>query len=247
MLKLVGVRELEPERDAAKYAEQLLKLHPRLFARIEGGPSSVISRMAARTIAVDHLREVCRLPAEIAQLERSLTVSTKSAGERLVRVAGLAYLVCDRDLIRDDLPAGYGLIDDCIALRAARLATPRVREPDRFIEDLVTIRYLAVAVPDEVLPATEAALIHAAEVEQRTRALPDHVIEATIQEIVNHPPSDFPTLLDMLPAPSSELRHESPLRLEPGELIEANKGALLIAFPDGTTLHRAVDGELRFE
>src|SRR5690242_6343268 len=137
MIKLAGVRELDPERDAARYAEQLIELRPQLFAQLPGGTEGLIGRMAARTIAIDHLQEICRLPDEVAAIERSLEISTMTASERLVRIAGLAYLVCDRDLLRDDLPAGYGLIDDCIALRGARLATPAVNESDRLVEDLL--------------------------------------------------------------------------------------------------------------
>ncbi|PRP90341.1 hypothetical protein ENSA5_65380 [Enhygromyxa salina] len=272
-IKVVGVRELDPQRDAAKYAEQLLSLHPRLFTRLEGGAESVAARMAARTIAVDHLSEVCALPEAIEALERSLSVATKSPGERLVRVAALAYLVCERDLIRDDLPAGYGLIDDCIALRGARLATPSVAEPDHLHEDLLEIRYLSVAVPDEVLAATEDALVHAADLALRASALPNHVVEAAIRELVSNPPREFSAIRTVLPesgsmAPRPATRSEprelatlapqggepgssqplpSPLTLAPGELVELDKDAMLFAFPDGTKLRRTHDGALSFE
>jgi hypothetical protein len=247
MIKLAGVRELDPERDAARYAEQLIELRPELFSRLPGGTEGVIGRMAARTIAVDHLREICRLPHEVAALERSLEISTMTASERLVRIAGLAYLVCDRDLLRDDLPAGYGLIDDCIALRGARLATPSVNESDRLIEDLLTIQYLSVAAPDQLLPAIEAALINAAEVAMRTRSLPDHVVGSAMRALVEQPPSEFPAAL-LLPAldPDERQRLETPLELRPGQLIEADRGALLIEYLSGIRLRRSPDGTLSF-
>jgi hypothetical protein len=247
MIKLAGVRELDPERDAARYAEQLMALRPELFSRLPEGTEGLICRMAARTIAVDHLREICRLPQEVATLERSLEISTMTASERLVRIAGLAYLVCDRDLLRDDLPAGYGLIDDCIALRGARLATPAVNESDRLVEDLLTIQYLSVAAPDPLLPAIEAALVNAAEVAIRTRSLPDHVVGSAIRALVEQPPSEFPATL-LLPAldPKDRQQLETPLELRPGQLIEADRGSLLIEYFGGTRLRRATDGTLSF-
>jgi hypothetical protein len=247
MIKLAGVRELDPERDAARYAEQLMALRPELFSRLPEGRDGLIGRMAARTIAVDHLREICRLPQEVATLERSLEISTMTASERLVRIAGLAYLVCDRDLLRDDLPAGYGLIDDCIALRGARLATPTVNESDRLSEDLLTIQYLSVAAPDPLLPAIEAALINAAEVALRTRCLPDHVVGSAIRALIDHPPSEFPAQL-LLPAldPEDRLELDTPLELRPGQLVEADRGSLLIEYLGGTHLRRAPDGTLSF-
>jgi hypothetical protein len=246
MLKLAVIRELDPLRDAASYAEQLLNIHPQLFSRLEGGPESVVARMAARTIAIDHLTEVCRLPREVEAIERSLEISTMTASERLVRIAGLAYLVCDQDLMRDDLPAGYGLIDDCIALRGSRLATPAVDESDRLIEDLLTIQYLSIAVPSELLPAAEEALVATAEVAMRTRGLPDHTIEAAVRDLIEHPPSEFPARL-LLPRPETSPRFEvnSPLEFAPGVLVEANEDSLLIEFP-GTCLRRSAGGVLEF-
>jgi hypothetical protein len=251
MQKLVVVRELDPQRDAAAYAEQLLAYHPSLFARLDGGPASVAARLAARTIAVDHLGEVCRLPAHVAEIERSLSVATMSAGERLVRIAALAYLVCERDLIRDDLPAGYGLIDDCINIRGAVLATLSSRRPsprrrgfgEILLEELLRIRYLALAVPDDVLAATEAALTHAAQLAVRTRDLPTSTVEAAIRMLIDQPPTEYPAELP-LPKPSAAVEVESVLRLTPGELVEARGETLVFAFPDGTTLRREAGGVL---
>jgi hypothetical protein len=247
MIKLAAVRELDPERDAARYAEQLIENKPHLFARLPGGSEGVVGRMAARTIAIDHLGEICRLPDEVATLERSLEISTMTASERLVRIAGLAYLVCDRDLLRDDLPAGYGLIDDCIALRGARLATPAVNESDRLVEDLLTIQYLTAAAPDELLPAIEGALINAAEVALRTRSLPEHVVGSAIRALVDQPPSEFPATL-LLPDldPAERRRIETPIELRPGQIVEADRGSLVIEYEGGTRLRRSPEGSLSF-
>lgn len=247
MQKLVSVRELDPRRDAARYAEQLIEFHPRLFARIDGGAESVAARMAARTIAIDHLGEVCRLPSYVDELERSLAIATMTAGDRLVRVAALAYLVCERDLIRDDLPAGYGLIDDCISIRSAVLATPGPRPRGglgKFVlTELLRLRYLALAVPDDVLPATQQALTHAATLAARTRDMPDAIVEAAIRELVEHPPAEFPAPL-LLPEPSAAIEVESMLSLTPGELVDVHGETLRIAFPDGSMLRREAGGAL---
>ena len=37
-------------------------------------------------------------------------------------MASLLYLVQPQDLIPDDAPGGYGFLDDCVLLHAARLA-----------------------------------------------------------------------------------------------------------------------------
>lgn len=252
MQKLASVRELDPRRDAARYAEQLLQLQPRLFAGIDGGAESVAARMAALTMGGDHLREICRLPTFVDELERSLSIATMSPSERLVRIAALAYLVCGRDLIRDDLPAGYGLIDDCISIRGAVLATPRPRPGGAgslgqfLLAELLRIRYLALAVPDSVLPATAEALTYAATLAAHTRDLPRTMIEAAIRQLVEHPPNEFPAKLP-LPEPSESIEIESMLPLTPGELLEARGESLVFGFPDGSKLRRAAGGVLTEE
>jgi hypothetical protein len=247
MQKLVGVREFDPKRDAARYAEQLLEFHPRLFAQVDGGSESVAARMAARTIAVDHLGEICRLPTYVDELQRSLAVATMRAGDRLVRVAALAYLVCERDLIRDDLPAGYGLIDDCISIRGAMLATPGPRPRggvgSLMAAELLRIRYLALAVPDDVLAATEQTLTHSAMLAARTRDLPDWIVERAIRELVEQPPTEFPAPLP-LPDPVEAIEIESMISLTPGELVEVAGESLVIEFPDGSRLRREAGGVL---
>lgn len=247
MQKLVSVRELDPQRDAAGYAEQLLAFHPELFERIEGGAASVAARMAARTIAVDHLGEICQLPAQVDELERSLAVATMSSGERLVRVSALAYLVCSRDLIRDDLPAGYGLIDDCISIRGALLATPgaRAQLEATQLADLLRLRYLALAVPANVLAATEASLNHSVALAARARALPNPVVDAAIRHLIEHPPRELPA---QLPVPELadglELELESVLALTPGALVEVAGERLVFEFGDGSRLRREAGGQL---
>jgi hypothetical protein len=244
--KLVAVRELEPQRDAARFAEQLLALHPGLFARIDGGAESVAARMAARTIALDHVREVCELPKAVEELQLSMANATMAASERLVRVAGLAYLVCENDLVRDDLPAGFGLIDDCIALRAARLATANVLGTDHFTEDLTTIHYLSLAIPSALLPAIEAAIAFAAEIEIRTRTLPESIVELAIRELINNPPTEFPPPL-LLPDSELDTAIASPLELSAGEIVDAGSGLIVIEFTDGTRLRRSPDKTLDYD
>jgi hypothetical protein len=242
--RLIDVRGLDPKRDAAAYADQLLVLHPALFAGFEDGSNSVRARMAARTIALDHLTEVCRLPAQVEALERSLGVATMSPSSRLVRVAALAYLLCNHDLHPDTMPAGYALLDDCIAMRGAMLATPgRGTAGSSLLAELLSVRYLALALPSEVLFATEAALTYSAQLAARTRGMPKHVIEGAIRQLVQDPPSKFPAEL-ALPDHGAPIEVEAVLRLLPAELMHAEGETLLFGFADGSRLRREASGSL---
>lgn len=247
MQKLAVVREIDPHRDAAVYAERLLGLHPELFARIDEGAQSVRARMAALTIARDHLREVMRLPEYVDELERSLGVATMSAGSRLVRVTALAYILSNHDLHRDGLPAGYGLLDDCIAVRGAVLATPGRRPPGSLgpflVTELLRIRYLGLALPREMLCDTEAALTYSAQLAARARGLPNHTLERAILQIIQQPPTRFPAELP-LPEPDEPIEVETVMHLLSAELVELGGETMLFAFADGSQIRREADGVL---
>ena len=245
MVKLAEVRSYSVERDAPRYASHLLTHRSDLFAQLEGGPRGVPARLAADIIARDHMREICALPQVVESIQNSMDNSTMSASERLVRLAALAYLVCDNDILPDDLPAGSGLIDDCITLRGARLATSTVLGTDYFAEDLVQIHYLSAAVPPRVLPTIESVLVHAATIAFQTRSLPDAVIEIAIRELIEHPPDHFPPGM-ALPDLESMPTVESPLHLVPAQVISATRTSLVIEFPDIGRLRRTADGGLNY-
>lgn len=246
MVKLAQVREFTQERDAPLYAAYLRANRPELFAHLDNGPDGVPAHLAAAILARDHMREICELPRAVESLQTSMDNSTMSASERLVRLAALAYLVCENDILSDDLPAGAGLIDDCIMLRGARLATSTVLGTDYFAEDLTQIQYLSVAVPEQLLPIIESALVHAATVAVRTRDLPQASIELVIRELIEHPPAHFPPGM-ALPEAKNLPPVDSALALTPARIVEVTRTELTIEFLDGTRLHRNHDGELHYE
>ena len=245
MVKLAQVREYTVERDAPRYAAHLRRHRADLFARLEGGANGVPAILAADLLARDHMREICGLPQVVESLQNSMDNATMTASERLVRLAALAYLVCDSDLIADDLPGGVGLVDDCITLRGARLATSTVLGTDYFAEDLVHIHYLSVAVPPAMLPTIESVLVHAATLAFRTRSIPDAVLEYAIRDRIEHPPCQFPPGM-ALPDVESMPAVETPLPLVPGQIIEATRTSLVIDFPDVGRLRRTPDGKLDY-
>lgn len=250
MRKLVGVRELDPSRDASAFAERLLSLHPELFAQIDGGCASVEARLAARTIALDHLREVKRLAEYVDALERSIAIAMMSPSSRLVRVAALAYILSSHDPCRAGLPFGYGLLDDCIAVRGAVLATPgrhagktTKSNGHALLGEFLRIRYLGIALPAEVLASAESALTFSAALAMRAQAMPKHVVEAAIRELIQNPPSQFPADLP-LPELADDIEIEAVLRLLPAELVELDEQTLVFAFADGSRLRREAHGVL---
>ncbi|NVB39890.1 hypothetical protein G6O69_18750 [Pseudenhygromyxa sp. WMMC2535] len=243
MQKLVGIRELDPERDAPRYAEELLARNPALFEALEGGASGPAAIVAAHEIARDHVREVSLLPRLCDDLQRSVSTAALTAGERLVRLMGLAYLTCGHDLIHDDLPAGYGLIDDCIALHGAAMATAALASPRYVAQQRQRIRYLSVAVTDELREQLHAVLIRAAEVALVCEDLPDYAVELTIRDLIEAPPADLPMEFG-LPRRSASPKLIAALALPNPRLIEARGRSLHFRFSDGSQIHRGPGGVL---
>ncbi|MCA9699614.1 MAG: hypothetical protein KC431_18955 [Myxococcales bacterium] len=242
--KLVGIRALSPEHDAERYAEQLLAARPGLFSRLDGGVDGRLAQDTALEIARDHVREVCRLPELSEALQRSVGAAALSPGDRLVRITGLAYLTCERDLIPDDLPAGFGLIDDCITFHGSALVTQQpmnatVRERTRRL-----IRYLAIAVDDEVRRQIEAALVHAAEIARACDALPSSTVEAAILAIIAEPPAEFPINLTLPKHPPLSAETRSLLSLPAAWILAADEDGIVIEFADGERMTRRGDGSL---
>jgi hypothetical protein len=205
--------------------------------------------MAALTIARDHLREVMRLPEYVDELERSLAVATMSAGTRLVRVTALAHILCNHgsNLRRGGLPPGYNLLDDCIAMRGAVLATPSRRPPGSLgpwmLGELLRIRYLGLALPREMLAPTKAALTYSAELAARARGLPNHTLERAILQIIQQPPTRFPAELP-LPELAEEIEIETVVHLLCAEVVEVRGETMLFAFTDGSQIRREAEGVL---
>lgn len=245
MVKLSGLRELDVAKDASGYAELLLSKRPEIFAEIDGGPEGMAAEVAANVIASDHVGHLAGLPRLAEQLQSAQSSAFATDGERLVRLSALAYLSSDRDLIRDDLPSGYGLVDDCITIRGALLATPRLAPPAQIERERLAIRYLSLAVPAHVLPEIEAALIHAAELALACERMPSQRVNMAIMKLIQDPPSTFPAELDLPIEVELDEEQRRRLSLPRAKIVELHGMAMTFEYADGERIHRASDGSLK--
>ncbi len=234
MQKLVVVGELDPQRDATGLAERLLEIRPELFARLHG----TAAPLAALAIARKVLPELCRLPELARAVEASIGSPYASPGSRFAQMVALAYLACEQDLIPDALPHGAGLVDDCIALYAAKVV-PLIefgRLGERLTDAMLPVRWLSLAVPTDALPGLEALLRQIAELALHADQVPSSLIGLALQTLLEQPPEQLRgpleiELPDRAPLPEALVKAFS---LPLGQVVEADE--LVIEFADGGLL-----------
>lgn len=238
MQKLVEIRELDPRRDATTYAEQLLARCPALFAEL-GGAKTLPAQLAARAIAEDHLREICGLAEHVEALQDR---TGHPSNEYLVRLLALAYFSSDHNVVADDAPAGYGMVDDCMTVIAVERLDAAGRLPCTD-ETMHRVRYMSLALSEDTRPKVERILQRAAGFARACAEASEQSLERVTLELIEGPPERFPLPNGIPLAPiDSDTLHR--LSLPRARLLEAEAGALTIAFDDGITLRRSPTGEL---
>jgi uncharacterized membrane protein YkvA (DUF1232 family) len=103
-------------RDA--FARQLLESRPDLFARLDGGPEGEQARRAADALSSCMMRLIKEIPIISEAMLHAIDRHNAEPAVRCALAGSLAYLVRLADLLPDDLPGGFGFLDDCLILRA---------------------------------------------------------------------------------------------------------------------------------
>jgi hypothetical protein len=233
MRKHVDIAALDPQRDATIFAERLLDIRPEVFERMPSPP------LAALALARELLPQIASVPELARGLEASISSPQASLGTRLAQLVALAYLACEQDLIRDNLPGGAGLVDDCIVLHGARLVPlldyGHIGQP--LLDAMVPVHRLSLAVPPDVLPKLERLLRQIASLAVHADTLPGTVVEDAIRALVENPPTELDGPLPFTLPPSHSILPravEDALVLPLGQLLAGEPGeGLKVELADG--------------
>ena len=110
--RVVGrIQALDPAVEVPLFKKELQKTRPDLVKRL--GSDEVVDRLSKALL--DLVKEI---PVIVGALREAVLKRSTHPAVRCAMVGALAYLVQPRDLIPDDLPGGFGFIDDCLILRA---------------------------------------------------------------------------------------------------------------------------------
>lgn len=242
-------RGLQARRDTQRFGDELRGRVPELFASLEGGAESKQARRAADLVARKALELLAGLPAQINESAASLVDATPSApAEALAKTAALAYVACVDDILADDLPVGYGLVDDAILLRAAELGPPTAWPEAGQADELGTqARFLSLLLPRDTLERFDGALDDLFRMHGTYTRIPLFVLKQAARQLIEDPPEDVSELLP--PAAEDEVEDGPAPRpplfaLSTAELCDDDGDALRFRFADGVELTLTAEGEL---
>jgi uncharacterized membrane protein YkvA (DUF1232 family) len=233
------IEALDPGTDGAEFARQLREARPDLLEQLPAGSRDAASDALARCL----IGVIGEIPAIVEAMLAAVDRRSTEPAVRAALAGALAYLVHPRDLLPDDLPGGFGFVDDCMILRATVSefidTLPRgftTVEKERHLLEL-----LAICVPPARLPEFQAEvegiwlIFHLLlwEDEEHGEELARRIIDAPLE-------TELPrTGRESIPLPP-----EPRLSLAPGsERLEIDDGGFVVRFSRGA-VWIAADGRI---
>ena len=225
------LKAVDPDAQSGEFARNLLRLRKEAFAGLPGGASGDRAQQASLAVARRVLREIARIPRLVDGVRDQVASPDSPAAMKLSHALCLKYLVDPRDLLPDDLPAGYGFIDDAVLLWAA-LGTREhyiTNDQSKVAVARSAIRLLGLAVPRDVADQIELALREIQRLVQSIPALSEDAVLKMVRQIIAKPTAPPPS-----PPRATELAPDPPLFTIPDGRVTIGK--------DGRYIYEADDG-----
>src|SRR5688500_8646961 len=110
---------LDVMAEAPRFAAELRRRNPRLEIDVLHDIPEIDVDMAIRLMSMGRLSLVKAIPSLVSEMRALVQNGGCEPAFRCVLAATLAYTVQPRDLLPDDLPGGYGFVDDALMLHEA--------------------------------------------------------------------------------------------------------------------------------
>jgi uncharacterized membrane protein YkvA (DUF1232 family) len=183
--------------------------------QIESAQPALWKEMSAKTggdgelfkVAALLLVMIKELPERIGRMRTKLTDPSTDPVTRAILATVLAYLVTPRDIIPDDLPGDYGLLDDVLLARVALFEStgelpkrgPEITRSGRDSE------YCRRAISEEHMPVLKATVQGISTMAQAFRALPEDMLTLAVEQIIENPlqAAQAPPPPGLTPTPNS--------------------------------------------
>jgi uncharacterized membrane protein YkvA (DUF1232 family) len=230
--------------DVREFSRQLLEARADLFEQLAGDRLAPEARRAAELLASGMIEVIKEIPGIVEAMLGAIDRRTTEPAVRSALTGALAYLVQPRDLLPDDLPGGFGFIDDCMILRATvsefidflPAGFTTIEKERRLLE------LLAIAIPPERLPEFQRAvesiwlIFHALlwETAEEADAIAERIMAAPLETPLPQP--------DRLSIP---LPPGPRLSMEPGgETLDLDRALLSVTFAKGGEILIDEDGQI---
>lgn len=183
------INDLDQDRDWPAYAEQLRSMNPEMLQSLMGDDSDERIGWAAERVARAHLGLIKDIPWYVHALIQAANDPYMEPAYRCAIVGSMAYLVQPHDLIPDDLPGGFGLLDDCILLHvtAAECLEYLPRDFTTAEREQLLVNLLMQAIPDKRFPEFRAAIAGVRQLIFHLGLLDPLLVEQTTAAMINDP------------------------------------------------------------
>jgi uncharacterized membrane protein YkvA (DUF1232 family) len=183
------IGELHGEYDAERFAGVLLARRAEAFSGLRGGPQGETAQRLALRLARKQLALVTELPGMVEAIVSTLDTPTEPPALRLMQVAALAYLVNPGDLLPDDMPAGFGFVDDSIVLRAIAVTVPPLYGMDatQVARERLVIDFHGLCIPRAIAPELVRSVQASTTLVQMLGVLPPELVEGSIEQLMHEP------------------------------------------------------------
>jgi uncharacterized membrane protein YkvA (DUF1232 family) len=239
------IEAIDPQQAAPVFADQLVAANPSMFHDLLGEGAEQHTRWAAEQLALAHLGLIKDIPWYVHALVEAANDPYMEPAYRCAIVGSLAYLVQPRDLIPDDLPGGFGLLDDCMLLHvtAAECLAYLPRDFTNHETERLLVNFLARAVPEDRIDEFRDAVNGVRKLIFHLGLLDPMLVEQTTAAMINDPLVAGPA------AEPAEYRESQPppgpeyFALPAGGLGVSDEGKIYYDFEDGSVA--LLDGEVR--
>jgi uncharacterized membrane protein YkvA (DUF1232 family) len=183
------IDKINPFTEANNFAMQLRKMRPNLKDELisQGMKQSEADNFILGMSNIQLLL-IKGIPPISNEMKNMLQEGSGEPAFRCVVASSLAYFVQPHDLIPDDLPGGYGFIDDAIILyEAAALSFEILGEIERAEEERKKFQYSFNLIPDTYCSQFQDAVNNMAATLNMMRSLDPSIAEMTTQMLINDP------------------------------------------------------------
>jgi uncharacterized membrane protein YkvA (DUF1232 family) len=177
------------DSEAPVFSAQLQKMRPGIKAEFAANGIEKEQIMnAIQVLSAAELTIIKGLPAIAKEMAGTLSNGGGDPAFRCILAASLAYLVQPNDLLPDNLPGGYGFVDDALMLHEACALSWEVTGNMKQAEEKRKIfQFLFLAVPDNKLAEFRSAISGMAITLNVMRNMEPMVAQMTTQIIIDNP------------------------------------------------------------
>jgi hypothetical protein len=183
------INKMDIATEAPRFAAELRKMRPTLKDELKA--QGIAKNQLEKTILALSTAQVGiikGIPAIAIEMSKTLQAGSGEPAFRCVLAASLAYLVQPQDLLPDDLPGGYGFVDDALLLHeACALSWEVTGDMARAEEKRKIFQFIFIFVPDGRRAEFQSAVSGMAVTLNLMRSLDPMVAEMTTQMLIANP------------------------------------------------------------